>query len=105
MKHLFTGVAIAAVLAISAPAWAQNAPMKPAAPAASKPAAAAPMAKKPMAKRVMHRRMHASADHDSMTEQLNRQELARIQGGGAGAGAGPAPMAPDRMSGPKVGPK
>ena len=31
MKHLLTGVAIAAALAISAPAWAQNAPMKPAA--------------------------------------------------------------------------
>jgi hypothetical protein len=103
MKHLFTGVAIAAVLAISAPAWAQNAPMKPAAPAASKPAAA-PMAKKSMAKhRTMHHMMHRMSSDDSMTEQLNKQELARIQGGGAAPAA--APMAPDRMSGPKVGPK
>ena len=103
MKHLFTGVAIAAVLAISAPAWAQNAPMKPAAPAASKPAATAPMAKKPMARR--HTHMHAMrrmGSEDSMTDQLNQQELARIQGGG---GAGPAPMSPDRLSGPKIGPK
>jgi hypothetical protein len=41
------------------------------------------------------------AREDSTTEQLNQQELARIQGGGMGAG-GPAP---DRMQGPKVGPK
>jgi len=103
MKHLLTGVAIAAALAISAPAWAQNAPMKPAA-APAKPAAAAPakpMAKTMAKKHVMrhHRRMMAS--EDSTTEQLNRQELARIQGGGAPAG-GPAP---DRMQGPKIGPK
>ncbi len=100
MKHLLTGVAIAAALAISAPAWAQNAPMKPAAaPAPAKPAAAAPAAKKPMAHRhYMHHRMGAE---DSMTEQLNTQELARIQGGGM-APSGPAP---DRMQGPKVGPK
>ena len=103
MKNLLTGVAIAAALAISAPAWAQNAPMKPAAaPAApAKPAAAAPAAKKPMAHRhYMHHRMGAE---DSSTEQLNRQELARIQGGGGGmAPSGPSP---DRMQGPKVGPK
>jgi len=113
MKHLLTGVAIAAALAISAPVWAQNTPgpkasgggsqtatpMKPMAPAAAKPTAMKPMAKKPMAKHhVMHHRM-ASSD-DSMTEQLNRQELARIQGGGA-----PGGPAPDRMMGPKVGPK
>lgn len=101
MKHLLTGVAIAAALAISAPAWAQNAPMKPAA-APAKPAAAAPMAKKSMAKKhVMHHRRMASSD-DSMTEQLNQQELARIQGGGAAPTGGPTP---DRMQGPKVGPK
>ena len=105
MKHLYTGVAVAAVLAISAPAWAQNAPMKPAAPAASQPASAAPTAKRPMPKHAMHHHrmlaMLASAG-DSMTEELNKQELARLQGGG---GPSPAPMAPDRMSGPKVGPK
>jgi hypothetical protein len=114
MKHLLTGVAIAAALAISAPAWAQNVPgpkasgggsqaqtpMKPMAPAAAKPMAA----KKPMMHHhVMHHhmRMHASAE-DSTTEQLNQQELARIQGGGAMAPGGPNP---DRMQGPKVGPK
>jgi hypothetical protein len=116
MKHLLTTVAIAAALAISAPAWAQNVPgpkasgggsqaatpMKPMAPAAAKPMAMKPMAKKHMAKKhvMMHHRRMASSD-DSMTEQLNKQELARIQGGGMAPG-GPAP---DRMQGPKVGPK
>lgn len=102
MKNLLTGVAIAAALAISAPAWAQNAPMKPAAaPAPAKPAAAAPAAKQPMAKH-HHYVRHRMGGEDSMTEQLNNQELARIQGGG-----GPAPAAPagDRIQGPKVGPK
>jgi hypothetical protein len=70
------------------------APAKPAAAAPAKPAAAKPMAKR----HVMHRRMGAE---DSMTEQLNTQELARIQGGGM-APSGPAP---DRMQGPKIGPK
>jgi hypothetical protein len=103
MKNLLTGVAIAAALVISAPAWAQNnAPMKPAA-APAKPAATAPamnMKKPMMAKRhVMHRRRMAGGE-DSMTEQLNRQELSRIQGGGMAGGP-----APDRLQGPKVGPK
>ncbi len=107
MKHLFTSVAIAAALAISAPAWAQKSPMKPAAappkPAAAapaKPAAGKPMAGKSMAKRHVVRHHRMMAREDSTTEQLNQQELARIQGGG-GAG-GPAP---DRMQGPKAGPK
>src|SRR6266851_2074005 len=53
MKHLLNGVAIAAALAIAAPAWAQ-APMTPAsgAPkAAAAPAAAAPTASKQRHKR------------------------------------------------------
>jgi hypothetical protein len=103
MKNLLTGVAIAAALAISAPAWAQtNAPMKPAA-APAKPAAtaAAPAAKKPMMAKRRHVMHHRMASEDSSTEQLNRQELARIQGGGMAPG-GPAP---DRMQGPKIGPK
>jgi len=119
MKHLLTGVAMAAALAIAAPAWAQSAPTpggnnptsgsagplapKPApapAPAAApaKPAMAKPMAAKPMAKKPMHHMathhmaMHRkmSAD-DQMTDQLNQQELQRIQGGGAPM---PASMAP-----------
>src|SRR5271163_1310778 len=46
MKHLLTGVAVAAALAIAAPAWAQTtAPMTP---PPAKTAPAKPMAKKPM---------------------------------------------------------
>jgi uncharacterized protein involved in copper resistance len=123
MKHLLTGVAMAAALAIAAPVWAQNAPATPggnnptsgtagpfapkaapapAAPAAAAPAPATPMAAKPMhhksmrhathATRVSHRRGHMSSG-DRMTEDLNRQELQRIMGGGAPPPA-PMPMTP-----------
>jgi hypothetical protein len=108
MKHLLTGVAMAAALAIAAPVWAQNAPSSsappaaapaaPAAPAAKAPAAK-PMAAKPAAKPMAAKKpMHHMAMHhhmnsgDQMTEQLNAQELQRIQGGGAGPA--PASMAP-----------
>jgi hypothetical protein len=117
MKHLLTGVAMAAALAIAAPTWAQApAPMTPggnnptsgsagpfapkpapapAAPAMAKPAAM-PMAKKPMHHHMMHSTVHKGRMHsgDSMTEQLNAQELQRITGGGAAPAPMPAPMAP-----------
>lgn len=102
MKHLLTGVAMAAALAIAAPVWAQNAPAAPAAPAKpaaaapAKPAAAKPAAAKTMAKKPMHRHMamhHRMSAGDQMTEDLNKQELQRIMGGGAPAPA-PASMTP-----------
>lgn len=111
MKHLLTGVAIAAALAIAAPAWAQApAPAPSNAPAANAPAPAAAGAPKPAMtaskqrhKRVVHHGRMAShrrgggkvGPGDAMTEQLNREELARIQGAapmgpppGSNAGAG-----------------
>jgi hypothetical protein len=105
MKHLLTGVAMAAALAIAAPVWAQNAPSSappaaPAAPAAPAKPAAKPMATKPAAKpmaakpAMKHMAMHHKMSQgDQMTEQLNSQELQRIQGGG-GAAPAPAPMSP-----------
>jgi hypothetical protein len=114
MKHLLTGVAMAAALAIAAPAWAQTpAPMTPggnnptsgaAGPFAPKPPAAAPMAPaaaNPMGarggksvKRMMHHTVHHRMNAgDQTTEQLNAQELARITGGG-GAPMPAAPMTP-----------
>jgi hypothetical protein len=87
MKHLLNGVAIAAALAIAAPVSAQ-APKAaaPAAPAASAPMAPmAPMASKQRHKRGMKRMMAKRGAPMSTTDQLNREELARIQGGGAGA--------------------
>ena len=97
MKHLLNGVAIAAALAIAAPAWAQ-APMTPkaAAPAAPKAAApaaptagapTAPMASKQRHKRGGKRMARRGGPAMSMTDQLNREELARIQSGGGGAPA------------------
>ena len=115
MKHLLNGVAIAAALAIAAPVWAQ-APASPSAPkAAPAPKAAAPMAAPmagapmaPMAGKQRHKRMmrHMAkrGPAESTTDQLNRQELARIQGPGAGGAAAPAmpsSTAPASMGGPK----
>lgn len=81
MKYLLNGVAIAAALALASPVWAQT--------------SAAPMhnAAKPMhkaAKQMHHRRARHMAKHggmhkmtagNRMTEELNREELARIQSG------------------------
>jgi hypothetical protein len=97
MKHLLNGVAIAAALAIAAPVWAQ-APMTPASPGAPKAAAApmapmAPMAGKQRHKRMMHR-MAKRGPAESTTDQLNREELARIQGGPPGGA--PPPLAPSK---------
>jgi hypothetical protein len=108
MKHLLTGVAMAAALAIAAPTWAQTptAPMtpggnnpttgaagpfapKPPAPPAATPAAAKPMA----AKKMHHHYTHKMSAGDQTTEQLNAQELQRITGGGAPM-APAAPMTP-----------
>jgi hypothetical protein len=109
MKHLLNGVAIAAAaaaLAIAAPVWAQGT-MTPGAPATPAPAAAAAApaaapAHKAMAKQMHHPRpmRHMAMSHhgtmkmmagDQMTEQLNHEELARIQSGQGGTMA-PAPM-------------
>src|ERR1700742_3183686 len=104
MKHLLSGVAMAAALAIAAPVMAQNTPMTPSAP---KPAASAPAKPTATAKKPVHRvarkgPARGSAPGNSMTDQLNQQELQRIQtgsppsmpaaGGAPGAGAGMAPQ-------------
>ncbi len=105
MKHLLYGVAIAAALAIAAPASAQT-PTAPAnAPAAAAPAPA-PMASKQRHKRVMHHRRMAHRGRmvpgDAMTEQLNREELARIQGGGPPGAPMPSPNAGAGQGGPRA---
>ena len=103
MKHLLNGVAIAAALAIAAPAWTQ-APMTPAAksaPKAAAPAAApaagaptAPMASKQRHKRGGTKRMARRGGAVSMTDQLNREELARVTGGAPGGGPGGGRLEP-----------
>ena len=117
MKHLLSGVAIAAALAIAAPAWAQ-APMTPGAPrapAAAPPATMAAPPAAPKASKQRHRpmrqaakggkkgkgKMKASAG-ESMAEQLNREEMARISGGGAPSaapGGRPLPGPPNAGAG------
>ena len=113
MKHLLNGLAMAAALAVAAPVWAQTgAPMTPMAPAAP-PAASSMEPAEPMATTRHHRARHhrvvrhsrrgmgkASAD-ERTTEQLNRQELSRIQGGAPGAGMAPPPMPAEGGIGPR----
>jgi translation initiation factor IF-2 len=115
MKHLLNGVAVVAALAIAAPVWAQTAaPMSPssrapaAAPAATAPAAsaaapAAPMAKARHKRAASHRKatrrgMARKASPDSVANQLNAQELSRVQGGGAAPPPGGL-MAPGTLGG------
>ena len=95
MKHLLNGVAIAAALAIAIPAWAQSTPMTPAPKAAATAPAAAMPAQKHHAVRhhtmAHHGRMMSRGAGASTTQELNRQELSRIQGGAAPMAQ---PMAP-----------
>jgi hypothetical protein len=104
---------MAAALAIAAPVWAQSpapmtpggnnptsgsagpfAPKAPPPPAAAKPMAAKPMMKKPMHHMAMRHHHGMMNSGDQMTEQLNAQELQRIQGGGGAPPMAPASMAP-----------
>ena len=127
MKHLLTGVAIAAALAVAAPAFAQApttspdiggkkasggagrstgriapAAAAPAAPsAAAEPAAPAQMHHHRPMRHMVHHRGHMgrmTGGGDAMTDQLNREELARIQGA---APMGPPPGAPPMQGGPR----
>jgi hypothetical protein len=109
MKHLLNGVAMAAVMALAMPAFAQNAPMTPSTPPKASPAPApattqtqtpapapnapAPtMAAKPMHHMAMHHRYRGVGEADRMTEQLNQQELQRIQSGAPPSTPMPAAM-------------
>ncbi|HEX5452622.1 MAG TPA: hypothetical protein VFX06_02420 [Stellaceae bacterium] len=94
MKHLLTGVAIAAALAIAAPLSVEAAPMSP----SGHPAAATAhhMAAKARPHRAMHHarsgHMHtASRSGDAATRELNLQELARIRGAAPEPHPMPAP--------------
>ena len=110
MKHLLNGVAIAAALAIAAPAWAQ-APMTPAAKSPPKAAApaAAPAAAEPMKPMAMGKQRHKRGGAKrmarrggpamSMTDQLNREELARIQAGAPPAMSSSVPGQPNELRG------
>jgi hypothetical protein len=101
MKYLLNGVAVAAALAIAAPAWAQNPS------GGSAPAPAANSAMPPAHHAVRHAKaMHAfhkgmarkAALTGDTTAQLNREELARLQTGGPPTppppAAAEAPMPP-----------
>jgi len=94
MKHLLNGVAIAALLAIAAPVWAQGMAPSTSAPAASMPSttsATPPMhrhARAHHATHGTHGMAHGSAAVADSTTQLNRAELAKVQ---AGDFSGPTP--------------
>jgi hypothetical protein len=119
MKHLLSGIAVAAVLALAVPASAQTSPShnEPTAGKASSVQSHAP--RKARHARVMHRkhmmkhaamtrhhaRLHAAnmrpmhrmttarlsrTPSDNVANQLNRQELDRMSGGSMPAGNHPA---------------
>jgi len=101
MKHLLTGVAVAAALAVAAPVWAQNPSGGSPNPGGggAPPAPAENSAVPPMHHAVRHAHAmhgfhkgmaHKAALAGDTTAQLNREELARLQ-----SGAPPSsPMAP-----------
>jgi hypothetical protein len=135
MKHILTGVAVVAALAFSAPAWAQPAPGQggfgPKAsggtyiPPSKAPAAMAPSAgatatsapppatpSAPPPSRHAHHKM--TAPHhgkgplltESTADQLNQQELARVQAGNMAPpapGMAPPPPRPGRATGTTPG--
>ena len=99
MNRLLSGVAVAAVLAMAAPGWAQSSGAA-APPAASPSPSSTTSAMPPMKRPARHHAMHAGTMHHGprsttdTTAQLNRAELARIQGGGAPPPAMPPPGPP-----------
>jgi hypothetical protein len=99
MKHLFSGIALAALLAAGAPALAQSNSAKQ--PAASPSAGAStstttqqsgtttpPGATERSSKSAGTGMKHQSSPSDNMAEQLNREELERVQHGGQTSGSG-----------------
>jgi hypothetical protein len=107
MKHLLTGVAVAAALAIAAPGWAQNPSGGAPPPTPAAPAANSAMPPKHHAVRHAHAMhsfhkgmAHKAALTGDTTAQLNREELARLQ---SGAPPSPPMAAPPPMSNPSGG--
>ena len=112
MKHLLSGVAIAAALALSAAAWAQQGAAQ--APTMSDQTSATPS--KHYARTVHHVSHGTTATHmrasaagsNNVANQLNQQELSQLQAGssmpptGSPTMAGPGPASSSRTGGPKV---
>lgn len=96
MKHLLNGVAIAAVLAIAAPGLAQAGATK----AQPEQVAAAMKSSAKMMPR-HHRMMRHRAMKDDMANELNRQELSRIER--ENAARPPMPMQKFHAEKPKGG--
>jgi hypothetical protein len=114
MKHLLNGVAIAAALAIAAPAWAQAVPGQPSRttgmPKAgtASPSTGTPISKEQKAAMVHKRAMRRAARRAPVAtpaDQLNHEELLRVGGGGMPAAAGTGPYGqPNNTRGiPKAG--
>ena len=116
MKHILSGVAIAAALALSAPAWAQG----DAGGASSMPNETSATPAKHRHARTVHHMTHGrpamhtrATGGDNVANQLNEQELSRLQAGssmaptmgGPGSASstmgGPGPMSSSRPPGAK----
>jgi hypothetical protein len=125
MKRVWNGIAVAAVLVMAVPAWAQNpsagnpvgtlgpnpggpglTPYTGGVPAPAETSATPPVHHAVRHARAMHhfhKHMAAQAQlSGDTTAQLNREELARIQSGNLGNP--PAPPAPEPGAPPSPGP-
>jgi len=83
MKHLLNGVAIAAVLAIAAPVWAQAPAPVTSGPTAGQPSRTSGMPKAGTASATTKHRHHVRPAAPSEADQLNAQELSQLQSGAA----------------------
>jgi hypothetical protein len=114
MKHLLNGVAIVVALAFAAPAWAQGGGnpigtpgpnpggpgLTPYSTGAPAPEAHPPRHRHAHAHHAAHGRMAARPLTGSSADQLNQQELARLQSGGTSMPP-PGPGMPPPSSGPR----
>jgi hypothetical protein len=122
MKHRLTSVAIAAVFAIAAPGWAQQANAfggKPVgmpssmlhASSATPPLCGSTRGSHAKHDKMARRHGGGSESAGDIANQLNQQELARAQAGVSNSGStvpsaaarpGPGPAPSSRMAGPKT---
>ena len=98
MKHLLSGVAVAALAVTFAPGWTQvSAANQLAAAAISDASTTSAMPPKHRSARIHHHsagggKMGSRSGGNTMADQLNEQELSRLQSGGSMPAPEPAPV-------------
>jgi hypothetical protein len=106
VKHLLSGVAVAALAVTFAPGWKQvSAASQPAATSMSDASTTSAMPPKHRNARIHHHsaggKMGGRSGGSTMANQLNQQELARLQSGGSMPAPEPAPARGTQFQGPR----